>query len=50
VDYIKMDLEEVNRVGGCELDSSGSGYGPVVGCSEYGNDPSGFIKGREFLD
>jgi hypothetical protein len=22
----------------------------VVGCCEHGNEPSGFIKGREFLD
>jgi len=36
-------------VGGCELDSSGSGYEPVVGCCEHGNQSSGFIK-AEFLD
>jgi hypothetical protein len=32
------------------LDSSGSGQGPVAGSCEHGNEPSGFIKGREFLD
>jgi hypothetical protein len=29
----------------CELDSSVSGYGPVVGSCEQGNKPSGSIKG-----
>jgi len=24
--------------------------GPVAGCCEHGNEPSGSIKGREFLD
>jgi len=37
-------------VGRCGLDSSGSGYGPVAGCCEYGNEPPGSIKGGEFLD
>jgi hypothetical protein len=27
-----------NRVGGCGLDLSGSGYGPVAGCCEHGNE------------
>jgi hypothetical protein len=26
------------------LDASGSGQGPVVGCCEHGNEPSGSIK------
>jgi hypothetical protein len=30
--------------------SSGSGQGPVRGCCEHGNEPSGSIKGGEFLD
>jgi hypothetical protein len=33
-----------------ELDSSGSGQGQAAGSCEHGNDPSGSIKGREFLD
>jgi len=37
-------------VGGCGLDTSGSGYGPVVGCCAHGNEHSGSIKGREFFD
>jgi hypothetical protein len=37
-------------LGTCGLDSSGSGYGPVAGCCENGNEPSGSIKGGEFLD
>jgi hypothetical protein len=34
----------------CGLDASGSGQGPVAGSSEHGNEPSGSIKGEEFLD
>jgi hypothetical protein len=37
-------------VGRCGLHACGSGYGPVAGSSEHGNEPSGSIKGREFLD
>jgi len=37
-------------VGGCGLDSSGSGLGPVAGSCKYGNELSGSTKGREFLD
>jgi hypothetical protein len=44
-DNIKMDLQEVG--GGCGgLD----GYGQVAGTCEYGNELSGSIKCREFLD
>jgi hypothetical protein len=32
------------------LDASGSEYGPVAGCCEYGNEPSDSIKGGELLD
>jgi len=38
-DNIKMDLKG-NSVGGCGLDSSGSGYGPVVGSCDHDNEPS----------
>jgi hypothetical protein len=37
-------------VGSCELDSSGSRYGPLAGPCEHGNEPSGSIKEGEFLD
>jgi hypothetical protein len=37
-------------VGRCLLNSSGSGYGLRAGCSEHGNEPSGVVKGREYLD
>jgi hypothetical protein len=37
-------------VGSFGLDSSGSGYGQVVGSYEHGNEPSGSIKGGEFFD
>jgi hypothetical protein len=32
-------------MGECGLDSSGSGYGPVAGSCENGNEPWGSIKG-----
>jgi hypothetical protein len=35
-------------MGRCGLDTSGSGYGPVAGSCEHGNEPLRFIK--EFLD
>jgi len=34
----------------CRLDSSDSGYEPVAGSYENGNESSGSIKGEEFLD
>jgi hypothetical protein len=37
-------------VGSYRLNSSGSGEGPVTGSCEHGNEPSGSIKGGEFLD
>jgi hypothetical protein len=37
-------------VEGCGLDSSGPEWGPVVGSCEHGSEPSGSIKGGEFLD
>jgi alpha-glucosidase (family GH31 glycosyl hydrolase) len=40
VDGIRMDLRETGS-GGCGLDSTGSGQGPVVGCCECGDEPSG---------
>lgn len=43
-----MDLKDV--VCGCGLDSSGIGYGVVVGCSENGNTFLGSISCTEFLD
>ena len=32
------------------LDSYGSGLVQVVGCCKYGDEPSGSIKCREFLE
>jgi hypothetical protein len=46
-DNIKIDFKR-NRVGGCGIDSYGSG--PLTGFSEHGNEPSGSIKSGEFLD
>jgi hypothetical protein len=37
-------------VGGCGLDASSSGWGPMAGSCEHGNEPSSSIKGREILD
>jgi hypothetical protein len=39
-----------NRCEGCELDSSGLGYGPVWGYCEHGDETSVSIKGGGFLD
>jgi hypothetical protein len=36
-------------VGRCGLDASVSGYGPVAGCCEFDNEPSGSIKDGEFI-
>lgn len=38
------------RMGGCRPDSSDLGQGPMTGTSEPGNDYSGSLKPREFLD
>jgi hypothetical protein len=39
-DGIRMDLMEIG-LGGCGLDSTVSGQGPVAGCRECGDEPSG---------
>jgi hypothetical protein len=39
-DGIRMDLREIG-LAGCGLDSTGSGQGPVAGCCECGDEPSG---------
>jgi hypothetical protein len=39
-DGIRMDLRQTGW-GGCELDSTGSGQGPVARCCECGDEPSG---------
>jgi hypothetical protein len=37
---IRMDLREIG-LGGCGLNSTGSGQRPVAGCCECGDGPSG---------
>jgi hypothetical protein len=39
-DGIRMDLREIG-LGGCGLDSTVSGQGPVAGCCECGDEPWG---------
>jgi hypothetical protein len=39
-DGIRMVLREIG-LGGCRLDSTVSGQGPVAGCCECGDEPSG---------
>jgi hypothetical protein len=39
-DGIRMDLRE-SGCGGCGLDSTVSGQGPVAGCCECGDEPPG---------
>jgi len=48
-DNITMDLQEVG-CGGYGLDRAGAGCGHVAGTFKCGNEPSGSIKCREFLD
>jgi len=36
-------------VGGRGLDAYGSGYGPVAGCCEHGNEPSDFMKDGMYI-
>jgi hypothetical protein len=38
-DGIRMDFREIGL--GCGLDSTVSGQGPVAGCCECGDEPSG---------
>jgi hypothetical protein len=42
--YGRMGLKQnLGRLaGGCELDSTGSGYRPVASCCECGDEPSGY--------
>lgn len=47
--YLKL-LFNGNVVGGCELDSPGSGQGPLAGSCKYGNEHSGSMKAETFLD
>jgi hypothetical protein len=37
-------------MGGCGLDSSGSGWGPVVSCCVYGTASLSFIKWWKYFD
>jgi hypothetical protein len=39
-DGIRMDFREIG-LGGCGLNSTDSGQGPVAGCCECGDEPSG---------
>jgi hypothetical protein len=46
-DNIRLIIREI----WCEgVDTSDSQQGPVAGSCEYGNEPPGSIKSREFLD
>jgi hypothetical protein len=47
-DNIKMDLQEVGYRQ--ELDQAGSGQGQMAGSCEVGNEPSGSIRCRKFLN
>jgi hypothetical protein len=46
-DNIRMDLAEIGWEG---VDWMRLAQEPVAGCCEHGNEPSGPIKGGEFLD
>jgi hypothetical protein len=49
VDDIQMDHKR-DRMGWYGLDRTGSGYGPVEGSFEHGDEPSGSIKHWEVLE
>jgi hypothetical protein len=42
-DGIRIDLREIG-LGGCGLDSTVSGQGPVADCCECGDEPSGYLQ------
>jgi hypothetical protein len=44
---LKCISEKQGMIG---LDSSGSGYGPVIGSCDHGNEPPGCIKCWEILE
>jgi len=51
VEKLRFRCEDnVSRMGSCGLDSNRSGHGPVADFCELDTEPSGFIKGGEFLD
>jgi hypothetical protein len=47
-DNIKLDLREIGIDGG-QLDSAGSGQGPIAGFCEYGNEPSDSIRKQDIF-
>jgi hypothetical protein len=49
-DNFKMVIKERCRVGGCGLDSFGSGQESLAGFCEDCNESSDSMKGEEFLD
>jgi len=48
-DNIGLDLRETGWIS-CGPDSCDSGYGPLAGPCEHGNEPTDSTKGGEFLD
>jgi hypothetical protein len=49
-DNFTFTLPYNSRVGSCGLDSFDSWWGPVAVSREHDNEPSGSIKGWEFID
>jgi hypothetical protein len=47
---IILELILWEMVGNCVMDASESGQRLVMGSCKHGNEPSGSIKGEEFLD
>jgi hypothetical protein len=41
---ISKSIVKVNMLRGCGPDLTFSGYGPVAGSCEHGNEPSGYIE------
>jgi hypothetical protein len=49
LDSVRMDIHEID-LGGCGLDSSGSGNKLVTGICENDSESSGTLKWREFFE
>jgi hypothetical protein len=55
LEYLAIDNRIIlkwilNRMGGCGVDSCGSGFEAMVGSCEFGKEPFGFKRCREFLE
>jgi hypothetical protein len=50
MNIIKIDFKQINSTLEYGPDLSNLGYGPMAGSCEYGNEPSGSVRGGVLLD